>query len=159
MNIHISRILCPTDFSEPADYALDYALCIAERHGADVKLLHVAESSIFADDPVNDQGQTYDDTLRDRLQAIADGKNLADVNITVNVVDGIDYVEIVKRAAEWPADLIVLGTHGRTGMKHLLIGSVAERVVRTATCPVCTVRHPAHALEDREVAGRNTESK
>lgn len=148
MKINISHILCPTDFSESADYAMDYAFCIAGRHGAEVELLHVAESSIFTDEPVNDRGQTYDDTLRDRLQALADSKAQPGVDVTVNVVEGIDYVEVVKRAAKWPADLIVLGTHGRTGMKRLLIGSVSERVVRTATCPVCTVRHPIHALDD-----------
>ncbi len=150
MNIEINRILCPTDFSASADHALDYALSIAERHGAAVELLHVAESSTYAADPVNDQGQTYDDTLRERLQAMVDGKGDTDVTVTVNVVDGTDYVEIVNRATAWSADLIVLGTHGRTGMKHLLIGSVAERVVRTASCSVCTVRHPDHALESEK---------
>jgi len=148
MKIDISRVLCPTDFSESADYALDYALCIASKHKARVELLHVAENSAYASDAVNDQGQTYDDTLRDRLQAIADSKAHPGISITVSVVDGIDYIEIVNRATAWPADLIVLGTHGRTGMKRLLIGSVSERVVRTAPCPVCTVRHPSHVLEN-----------
>lgn len=99
---------------------------------------------------LDDQAQTYNDTLRERLQAMVEGKGDTDVAVTVNVVDGIDYVEIVNRATAWPADLIVLGTHGRTGLKHLLIGSVAERVVRTASCPVCTVRHPEHALESKK---------
>ena len=150
MKIDISRILCPTDFSESADYALDYALCIALKHQARVEILHVADNSAYTNDAVNDQGQTYDDTLRDRLHAIAESKAHPGVSITVRVVDGIDYLEIVSRATAWPADLIVLGTHGRTGMKRMLIGSVSERVVRTAPCPVCTVRHPAHALENDE---------
>jgi nucleotide-binding universal stress UspA family protein len=142
MEISITRILCPTDFSESADYALDYALCIAKRHHAHLEILHVAENSGYSRDAVNDQGQTYDDTLRDRLQALADSKPHPGIDVTVNVVDGVDHMEIVKRATDWPASLIVLGTHGRTGIRHLLIGSVAERVVRTAPCPVCTVRHP-----------------
>lgn len=150
MNIEINRILCPTDFSASADYALDYALGIAKRHGATVEALHIAESSTYAKDPVNDHGQTYDDTLRERLEAMVEGKRDADITVTIKVVDGIDYVEIVNRATAWPADLIVIGTHGRTGMKHLLIGSVAERVVRTSPCPVCTVRHPDHTLESNK---------
>lgn len=147
MNINIKHILCPTDFSKSAEYAFEYALAIAARHGATVELLHVAHSSAYADDSIDEQGQTYDDTLRDRLQSIAASRSSDDVKITVLVVDGTDYIEIVKRANAWPADLIVIGTHGRTGMKHLLIGSVAERVVRTASCPVCTVRHPKYVMK------------
>ena len=150
MNIEINRILCPTDFSASADHALDYALSIAERHGATVEVLHVGESSAYAQDSVNDRGQTYDDTLRDRLQAMVESKGDTGITVMVNVVDGIDYMEIVNRATAWPADLIVIGTHGLTGLKHLLIGSVAERVVRMASCPVCTVRHPEHALKSEQ---------
>ena len=147
MNIEINRILCPIDFLASSEHALQYAVAIAKRHGAAVELLHVAQPSAYAEDAVDDRKQTYDDTLRDRLQAMADSKGDTHVTVTINVVDGTDYVEVVDRATAWPADLIVLGTHGRTGMKHLLIGSVAERVVRTASCPVCTVRHPDHMLE------------
>ena len=150
MKPEIQRILCPTDFSASADYAFQYALAIAERHGATVEVLHVAESSAYAEDSVNDRGQTYDDTIQERLQAMVESKGDTDIAMTVNVVDGIDYIEIVNRATAWPADLIVIGTHGHTGMKHLLIGSVAERVVRTASCPVCTVRHPDHVLGSRD---------
>jgi nucleotide-binding universal stress UspA family protein len=63
------------------------------------------------------------------------------------LISGIAYAEIINRAKNWPADLIVIGTHGRTGMKHMLIGSVAEKVVRLATCPVCTVRHPDYVID------------
>jgi len=150
MKIDIKRILCPTDFSASADYALQYAFTIAERHGATVEVLHVAQSSAYTEDTVNDSDQTYDDTLRDRLQAMVESKGDTGIAVMVNVVDGIDYIEILNRATAWPADLVVIGTHGRTGMKHLLIGSVAERVVRTASCPVCTVRHPDYALDDAE---------
>lgn len=146
MNIHIKHILCPTDFSESAEYAFKYALAIAVHHGATVELMHIAESSAYAEDSVNEQGQTYDDTLRGRLQSMADEMAGTEVETAVCVFDGTDYIEIVNRANAWPADLIVIGTHGRTGMKHLLIGSVAERVVRTAPCPVLTIRHPDHVV-------------
>ena len=147
MKITISRILCPTDFSESSDYALEYALCIADRHDADVELLHVTESSIYAAMPLDGAGERYTADLVDRLKTKAAEQESLAGRISVNVIDGIDYIEIVRRAAEWAADLIVMGTHGRTGLKHLLIGSVSERVVRTATCPVCTVRHPKYVLE------------
>lgn len=146
MSLKIQRILCPADFSVSAEYALDYALSIAVQYGARIELLHVTEPSAYAEDAVNDRGQTVDDTIREHLHAIAEEKNTPSVNMDVRVVDGIDYLEIVHRANAWPADLIVMGTHGRTGMKHLLIGSVAERVVRTAPCPVLTTRHPNHVL-------------
>ena len=146
MKPEIHRILCPTDFSASADYAFEYALAIAKRHGATVEVLHVAESSAYAEDPVNDSGERYDDKLRNRLQTMVKSKGDVDIDVAVNVLDGIDYVEIVNRATAWSADLIVLGTHGRTGMKHLLIGSVAERVVRTAPQPVLTIRHPDHVI-------------
>jgi len=152
MKIDIQRVLCPTDFSASADHALLYAVAIAKRHGAAVELLHVAQPSAYAGDAINEQGQTHGDSVRDRLRKRAEGKGEPGMTVTVNVVDGIDYMEIVNRAAAWPADLIVLGTHGRTGIKHLLIGSVAERVVRTAACPVCTVRHPEHALSGSPAA-------
>ena len=146
MNVNIHNILCPTDFSASATYALQYAIEIADRHGAAVELFHVAEVSAYSQDEVEDGERTYEDTLRDRLREIADSVD-TNVAIETNLVAGVPYIEIVNRANALPAAFIVIGTHGRTGIKHLLIGSVAEKVVRTASCPVLTVRHPDHALD------------
>ena len=144
MKIEIKRILCPTDFSASAEHAFHYALAIAARHEATIELLHVSESSTYANDPPLEgdaSSGTFEDRLRKRLDDIAATAGV-DVPVETALLTGVPYVEIVNHAKASSADLIVLGTHGRTGMKHLLIGSVAERVVRTASCPVCTVRHP-----------------
>lgn len=152
MKIEIKRILCPTDFSGSAEHALQYALAIAEQHGATVELLHVRESSAYENDsPLegDTSSKAFEDRLRERLGEIAAA---ADANVVVknNLLAGVPYAEIVNRSKTWPADLIVLGTHGRTGMKHLLIGSVAEKVVRSSPCPVCRVRHPDHVVDPKE---------
>jgi nucleotide-binding universal stress UspA family protein len=148
MNIDIRRILCCVDFSPSGDYAFEHALAIAARHGATIELLHVMEPSAYAEDePLEAEGdKTFKDALLDRLRAMA-GSTRTDLPIEIRLATGIPYIEIVERAKAWPADMIILGTHGRTGMKHLLIGSVAERVVRTASCPVLTVRHSDHHIE------------
>ncbi len=143
MNIRIKRILCPVDFSPSGDFAFDYACAIATRHGATVELLHIAEASAYAEDEPPKGQPVFEEILRNRLRKMAAP---ASVPVEINLLSGIPYIEIINRATALRADLIVIGTHGRTGMKHLLIGSVAERVVRTAPCPVLTVRHPDHLV-------------
>lgn len=148
MNIDIRHILCCVDFSASGNYAFEHALAIAGRHRATIELLHVMEPSTYAHEkPLEGEeaDKTFEDSLRDRLRAMA-GSADTDLPIETNLATGTPYIEIVNRAKSWPAEMIVMGTHGRTGMKHLLIGSVAERVVRTAPCPVLTVRHADHQI-------------
>ena len=145
----ITRILVPTDFSETADAALDYAFGIAERFGASLQLLHVLEDplvyegmsgeSYVAEAPAIRTAMLND--ARDRLRHRAAPRE-SKVNIQGEVLFGHGARAIAEYAAEHGHDLIVMGTHGRTGVAHLLLGSVAERLVRTAPCPVLTVRHP-----------------
>lgn len=149
MKINIKKILCPTDFSPSSEYAMQYALSIAERHGATVELLHITEPSTYANDALQEDdklSETFKEHLYNRLHDISLSAD-STVPIKTNVITGIAYAEIVNRAKTWPADLIVIGTHGRTGMKHMLIGSVAEKIIRISSCPVCTVRHPDHAID------------
>jgi len=144
MKIQINKILCPVDFSKPGEYAFNYACAVAEWHEASLELIHVAEASAYAEDELPASQMSYEDSLKKQLEQMAEK---AGCPAEINLVTGIPYIEIVKRATELHADMIVIGTHGRTGMKHLLIGSVAERVVRTADCPVLTIRHPDHAIK------------
>lgn len=149
MDIMINKILCPVDFSASGDYAFHYSIAIAEAHGAAVELLYVTEVSAYGED--NDRKDigynvSYEDSLRLKLEKMADSRD-TDVPIKTHLVLGTPYIEIIKRAKAIDADLIILGTHGRTGLKHLLIGSVAERVVRMSSCPVLTVRHPDHQVK------------
>jgi nucleotide-binding universal stress UspA family protein len=146
----ITRILVPTDFSATADAALDYAFVVAERFGASVELLHVLDDPFVTDGmaaeayiseaPLLRSAMLQD--ARDKLRHRA-GPRTPPVPIGTEVLFGHGARTIADHAAERGADLIVMGTHGRTGVAHLLLGSVAERLVRTAPCPVLTVRHPA----------------
>lgn len=145
----IKRILVPTDFSEPADAALTYALDLASKLGAKVSLVHV-----FDDPSGIHSGEYFPMPAEMRSEIVADlRRRLAEVvaqhghsELNPQVLIGPTARSIVEGARD--ADLIVMGTHGRHGVSHLLLGSVAERVVRTATCPVLTVR-PSAAVGDR----------
>lgn len=136
-------ILVTTDFSANSAAAIQPALQIAKKFGARVVLVHTIEA------PGSDSGQASQDAFRglsemarEQLEEFG-GREIGDaVPWTPDVTVGPAYVAITQAAAHHQADLIVVATHGRTGLRHLLLGSVAERVVRTATCPVLTVRVP-----------------
>lgn len=145
----ITRILVPTDFSATADAALEYAFVLAERFGASLQLLHVLEDPFVTDGmaaeayiseaPALRTAMLHDAQERLRHRAVRD---TAGITIDTEVLFGHGARTIAEYAAERDFDLIVMGTHGRTGVAHLLLGSIAERLVRTAPCPVLTVRHP-----------------
>lgn len=135
-----SRILVPTDFSEPADEALNYALGLAQALGATVSLVHAVNDPFDVPTPPEIRHQILSD-IRRRLGDRVAQSGRADVSSVIRT--GPTARAIVACAREQKADLIVMGTHGRHGMAHLLMGSVAERVVRTAECPVLTVRRMA----------------
>lgn len=143
----IKRILVPMDFSPPSDAALEYARSVAARYGASLHLLHVAEdpyralysAEVFVPEMEGLREEILSDTagrLKDRLRP----SDVTEFHATADSIIGTPAGSIVEYAAGHEVDLIVMGTHGRGGMSHLLMGSVAERVVRTAPCPVLTVR-------------------
>jgi nucleotide-binding universal stress UspA family protein len=143
------RILVPTDFSAPSDAALDCARRLAAGFGGSVHLLHVlgdvsgsglTGSELFATEPPEARSMRLIDA-RDRLKHRITADDRATLRATSEVIFGSPAQIIVDYAADNQFDLIVMGTHGRTGMAHLLIGSVAERVVRTAGCPVLATQH------------------
>ena len=145
---HITRILVPTDFSATADAALEYAFVLAARFGASLQLLHVLDDPFVVDGMAAEAYISEAPALRtamledarERLRHRATrGQALP---IETEVLFGHGARTIAEYAAERGVDLIVMGTHGRTGFAHLLLGSIAERLVRTSPCPVLTVRHP-----------------
>ena len=145
----ITRILVPTDFSATADAALDYAYVLAERFGASIELLHVLDDPFVADGMAAEAYISEAPVLRSAMLREAQERLRHRVtpregvtHIDTEVLFGHGARTIAEYAAERGVDLIVMGTHGRTGFAHLLLGSVAERLVRTAPCPVLTVRHP-----------------
>jgi nucleotide-binding universal stress UspA family protein len=153
MHLSVSRILVPTDFSEPSIEALELAIELASRFSASVTLLHAQEmpTYVFPDAvmPVTPQVVAeLEKSSKDELERIAGRVRAAGIPVNTKTVLGPNDGEICRFAEEMNADLIVMGTHGRTGLRHVLLGSVAEKVVRRAPCPVLTVRPhaaPAHA--------------
>ena len=150
--IALKKILVPTDFGEAADVALNYARALARNFNASIDVLHVAEdisTRMLAGEMYVAVPQTLqndvEEAARKQLDArlIDNDPNPLPVRPVVIVSNG-PAMSIVSYAKETGADLIVMGTHGRGPMAHLLMGSVAERVVRLAPCPVLVVRHPEH---------------
>lgn len=142
----VRRILVPTDFSAPSDAALHCARRLAAGFAASVHLLHVltevsaSSSELFVSEPPEARSIRLIDA-RDRLKHRITADDRVTLRVTSEVIFGSPAQIIVDYAADNYFDLIVMGTHGRTGMAHLLVGSVAERVVRTAGCPVFTTQH------------------
>jgi nucleotide-binding universal stress UspA family protein len=143
----IRKILVPTDFSAHADIAAEFAVGLAQKFGAEICFLHVYDIPTYvlpdgailpAPDVVGNLISDVEDNLeRVRARYAAEG-----VRVSVEMRQGVPLPQIVKFAQDYESDLIVMGTHGRTGIEHFLIGSVAEKVVRKAPCPVLTVRRP-----------------
>jgi nucleotide-binding universal stress UspA family protein len=143
--IEIKRILCPIDFSEFSQRAVDHAVAIARWYGATVTLLYVrALVPIAPAVPEMLPAMALTPEDRDELSAAMTRFIPADAAVTIerDVVEGHAATEIVAHATALPSDLIVLGTHGRSGFERLLLGSVTERVLRKAPCPVLSVPRP-----------------
>jgi universal stress protein A len=138
-----ARILVPSDFSDPSRKALKYAARLAAQFGSKITLLHVLEPSMspdFASFPLVLEEEKVVEGARQRLLSLAkahlDGRYLA----ALEVRSGNPFHEIAEAARELSMDLIVMATHGYTGVKRVLLGSTTERVVRYAQCPVLVVR-------------------
>jgi nucleotide-binding universal stress UspA family protein len=145
----IKRILVPTDFSAPSELATEYAIDLAFRYGASIHVVHVLEDlyyhALYPDgyvDLPSLRQRLVDDATR-QLAALTQKCEAARIAVSSAVLSGRAPQAIAEEAASRDVDLIVMGTHGRSGVAHLMVGSVAERVVRSAPCPVLTVRENA----------------
>jgi universal stress protein A len=145
--MQIKKIIFPTDFSEPAEKAFEYAVFMAKSHEAELTLVHVVDQlqgltqyEILAITPMEIAAKMAK-RAREGLQALVD-RVKDSLTATSSVREGKTWVEICAAAKEENADMIVIGSHGRTGLSHVLIGSVAETVARHAECPVLIVRSP-----------------
>jgi nucleotide-binding universal stress UspA family protein len=149
--ITLKRILIPTDFSEPSAVAVKYGLALSEAFGASVQILHVLEDPFihgWAGEGYMPDLASFRQTLREQansqLEKTLSPADRAKYHAQVVTKFGAPFLEIVRFAKEQEVDLIVMGTHGRGPVAHMLMGSVAEKVVRKAPCPVLTVRNPEH---------------
>jgi len=143
----LTRILVPHDFSERSDAAVQYAVALARQFSADLDFLYVgdrAKEELESELPFSGDGQVAED-VKDRLLRMLTPVDRVILHPRFFVRAGTPAAEIVRFADQQHADLIVMGTHGRGFIAHMLMGSVAEQVVRTAPCPVLTVRQPEQA--------------
>jgi len=140
------HILAPTDFSEYSKKAVASALELAKKFGAKLTILHVVEPPPYPVEgyvPPNLSATFLEDMERQASQdlaQVAPEAEAANVEVARLVTVGTPYRRIIETAEAQQVDLIVMATAGRTGFSHLLLGSIAERVVRTASCPVLTIR-------------------
>lgn len=144
-----TKILIAVDFSENSDYAFDYALTMAKQFNSELTIMHVIN------EPIDLRGfyvpHISFEQLEKEIEAGATGmmekfcqEKMADFSgFKTCIVSGIPYEEIIRKAREIDASLIVLGTHGRTGLDHIIFGSTAERVVRGSSCPVLSIHLPS----------------
>ena len=148
--IQLRTILVPVDFSEFGQKAMDYAQAFAQQFQAKVVLLHVVEPMVYPENYVavptvsDDINQSLMKAAEERLAVAQTGLGAHGVKCESITRLGRPYFEITEAAKELETDVIILATHGYTGLKHVLMGSTAERVVRHAPCPVLTVRSAEH---------------
>ena len=143
--ISFKKILCPIDYSDCSARALRYAAGMALKDSARLYLMHVIDRRVFDyGGPVYEVPSVPDAEtivrLEEKLRESIPGEVRGDIQVETVVTMGIPAEEILKAARDEGVDVIVMGTHGRTGMAHTVMGSVAENVVRRASCPVLTVR-------------------
>lgn len=145
---NIKNILFPTDFSENSDYAFGYALDLARKYGAKLHIVHVIHELIdvtgfyvphisidkLQEDMIKSAEEMMKKFCREKIGDFKDYE-------TTSII-GLPHIEILRIAEEKGVSMIVMGTHGRTGIDRVLFGSTAEKVVKKASCPVLTVRHP-----------------
>ncbi|MDQ3034313.1 MAG: universal stress protein [Myxococcota bacterium] len=140
----IHRIVCPVDFSDTSERAARYAVALARQLGAGLHFVHAWQMPVYAfpDGAVilgPDVVAQITDELQRSLDALIERHREPEMAIEGHLAQGLADREIVRMAGELNAELIVMGTHGRTGLPHLFLGSVAERVVRTSSVPVLTI--------------------
>lgn len=142
-HLQLKEILVPMDFSEGSEKALKYARKLGEQFGSSITLLHVIQPMVYPAElgypptVVDTLDESVRQKIEERLASAAAGAQLP---IRTLVRTGQPYHEITTAAKDLDTDLIIIATHGWTGLKHVLMGSTAERVVRHSPCPVLTVR-------------------
>ena len=149
--LQIKKIVCPVDFSNCAQQALNYAQDLAKQFDAELSVVHAYEDPAAYVTPMPMSGYVGPGAelllelrkqLEVRLEACKTAVQKQGVRVRTELLEGAPYRVVLDWAKEYGADLIVIGTHGHTGLTHALLGSVTERVVRMASCPVLTIRTP-----------------
>ncbi len=160
--MRIKSILCPTDFSHSSNAALGYASALAAETGATLFIVHAAEdtqsylggygSFAYAEDVPD----SLEQVMRKQLENIKPTRE--GVRVQRHYLTGAAVSQIVEFAEREKVDLIVMGTHGRTGLSRMLMGSIAEGVLRKASCPVLTVKSPIKHGDSKETSKKSNQT-
>jgi len=144
----IKKILIPIDFSNYSKKALQYSISFAKRFNAELVLVYVIEPMIYPADlsmgqmVIPQADVDLSEKSKNDLTELAKNEIGENLKFTVLIKTGKPFMEIIETAKEVDSDIIIMATHGHTGVEHLLFGSTAEKVVRKAPCPVLTIREP-----------------
>lgn len=144
--MNVKTIMCPVDYSESGDAAIAYAVSLAKDYGSELHLVHVYEpATVMADGGFGSAvlPPVSAEDLQVQEEKLASVRPDSSIKSCHKLLLGNPTDELVRYAKEAKCDLVVMGTHGRTGLGRLLMGSVAEGVLRRAPCPVLTVRQPS----------------
>jgi nucleotide-binding universal stress UspA family protein len=151
----IKKILVPIDFSDYSKKALQYTVKFAEEMNAEISLVYVIEPVVYPADlsmgqmVIPQSDVDFSHKSAEELETFAKSEIGEKLKYKVMVKTGKPFIEIIDTAKEINADLIIISTHGHTGVEHLLFGSTAEKVVRKAPCPVLTIREPIKGFRFR----------
>lgn len=147
--IALQRIMVPLDFSDHSHKALRYAVKLAEQFGSELELVNVVTPVVYAEGMVLPAAMENLDTVTEEhskraLEKISREEGVKELKVKTTVLLGNPYDEIVNHAKKQETDLLLITTHGRTGLQHFLLGSTAEKILRHAPCPVMVVRDKEH---------------
>lgn len=149
----VNKILVPIDFSDYSKNSLKYAIFMAKEFNSELALVYVVEPVIYP--PDFSMGQVVFPTTdhdmygraNEELDKLAKSEIPQEIKVKIIIKTGKPFIEIIETAKEENADLIIIATHGHTGVEHILFGSTAEKVVRKAPCPVLTLRDPIKGFD------------
>ncbi|MBT8379193.1 MAG: universal stress protein [Ignavibacteria bacterium] len=165
MTLEIKKVLIPIDFSDYSKSALRYAINFAKCFKAEMHLIYVVEPVIYPPDfsmgqiAIPSVNAEWDERAKDELSKLAKEEIPNDVKSKTIIKTGKPFLEIIETAAEEDIDLIIISTHGHSGVEHILFGSTAEKVVRKAPCPVLTLREPVKGFKFKEELKKEQERK
>lgn len=153
MSLTIKKILVPIDFSDYSKGALKYAVNFTKVFNAEMYLIYVVEPVIYPPDfsmgqiAIPSVSVELDVRAKEELTKLSEQEIPADLKKQIIIKTGKPFVEIIETAAQEDIDLIIIATHGHSGVEHILFGSTAEKVVRKAPCPVLTLREPVKGFQ------------
>lgn len=148
MELDIKKILVPIDFSDYSKSSLKYAVSFANKFNAEITLIYVVEPVIYPPDfsmgqiAIPSVTAEWDLKAKEELEKLKKKEIPESIKVSIIIKTGKPFFEIIEAAAEENIDLIIIATHGHSGVEHILFGSTAEKVVRKAPCPVLTLREP-----------------